>query len=412
MIKRTLARTLSAAATQNPVVTLTGPRQSGKTTLCRATFPDLPYANLEHPPTRDFATRDAEGFLRQFPDGAVIDEVQRAPDLLSHIQVRVDETRRPGEFVLTGSQHFALLDSIAQSLAGRTAVLNLLPFSLAELQAAGNAPRDVWAAVLAGGYPPIHDRDLDPGQWLAAYAATYVERDVRQVVNVGNLETFRTYLSLLAGRVGQLLNLSALGGDAGVSHVTARSWLSVLETSFVAYRARPLHRNLGKRLTKRPKAYLFDSGLLCHLLGIRTTEQLRVHPLRGSIFENWVCGEIAKARAHRGLAPNLHFYRDQRGHEVDVVLEDAGGVLAVEIKSGQTMASDFLVPLDRLARVFAAASTAPPEVAKALVYAGDTGQRRTGVRVVPWHEVHDIDWTLGAASPAGENAETRGQAEG
>jgi predicted AAA+ superfamily ATPase len=395
MIERTLTHRLRAAATRYPVVTLTGPRQSGKTTLCRATFSDLPYANLEHPPTRDFAVGDADGFLAQYPDGAVIDEVQRAPELLSHIQVRVDDHRRPGEFVLTGSQHFALLDSIAQSLAGRTAVLHLLPFSLAELQAAGRAPTDVWAAVLAGGYPPIHDRGLDPGDWLAAYAATYVERDVRQILNVGDLESFRTFLALLAGRVGQLLNLSALGGDAGVSHVTARSWLSVLETSFVAYRARPLHRNLGKRLTKSPKPYLFDSGLLCHLLGIRTPEQLRLHPLRGSIFESWVCSEIVKARAHRGLAPDLHFYRDRRGHEVDVVLEDGGELLAVEIKSGQTMATDFIAPLERFESVLEAATSPPSAIQKILVFAGDQGQRRTGVRVVAWHEVHDVDWALG-----------------
>ncbi len=212
---------------------------------------------------------------------------------------------------------------------------------------------------------------------------------------MGDLESFRTFLALLAGRVGQLLNLSALGGDAGVSHVTARSWLSVLETSFIAYRARPLHRNLGKRLTKSPKTYLFDSGLLCHLLGIRTPEQLRLHPLRGRIFENWVCGEIVKARVHRGLPPDLHFYRDHRGHEVDVVLEDGGGLLAVEIKSGQTMATDFLAPLDRFAEVLQSAPSAPSDIRKALVFAGDHGQRRTGVRVVAWHEIHDIDWTLG-----------------
>ncbi len=392
MIERTLAPRLEAAAAAFPVVTVTGPRQSGKTTLCRATFPDHAYANLEHPPTREFATADPEGFLGQFDGCVVIDEVQRVPDLLSYVQVRVDERRVPGEFVLTGSQNLALMDAVSQSLAGRTAVLNLLPFSLEELSGTAARPRDVWTAVLRGGYPPIHDHGLASDEWLAAYAATYVERDVRQILNVGDLESFRTFVATLAGRVGQPLNLSALGADAGVSHVTARSWLSVLETSFVAYRVRPIHRNLGKRLTKSAKPYLFDSGLLCHLLGIRTTEQLRLHPLRGAIFECWAISEIVKSRVHGGLPAATHFFRDHRGREVDVVIEDDAVVRVAEIKSGQTFLPEFLTPLRELERLLAQSAAPPERVEKRVVYAGDDGQRRSDVHVVPWHAIGSIDW--------------------
>lgn len=392
VISRTLTDRLEAVARGFPVVTVTGPRQSGKTTLCRAVFPEHAYANLEHPPTREFAAADPQGFLEQFTTGVVIDEVQRVPELLSFIQVRVDDERLPGEFVLTGSKNLALMDSVTQSLAGRTAVLHLLPLSLDELAGADHRPDDVWTAVLRGGYPAIHHHGLRSDEWLAAYTATYVERDVRQILNVGDLDAFRTFMALLAGRVGQLLNLSALGADAGVSHVTARSWLSVLATSFVAHRLQPLHRNLGKRLTKSPKPYLYDSGLLCHLLGIRTEEQLRLHPLRGAIFENWVVGEIVKARVHRGRSPELRFYRDHRGQEVDVVLEDGARTTVVEIKSGRTFRPEFATTLGKLEHLLAQSAVPPTEVRRLVVYAGDDGQRRSDYRVVPWYAVHDVDW--------------------
>lgn len=392
VIRRVLTSHLLAAARRYPVVTLTGPRQSGKTTLCRAAFPRKPYANLERPNVREFARSDPEGFLAQFPRGAVLDEVQRVPELLSYVQVLVDERGRAGEFVLTGSQHFGLLATISQSLAGRMAVLHLLPFSLDELGRASKRPHDLFATLLAGGYPRIHDRGLPPGEWLANYVATYVERDVRQVLNVGDLATFQTFLALAAGRVGQLLNLSGLGADCGVSHPTAKSWLSVLETGFIAFRLRPLHRNLGKRLTKSPKLYFYDSGLVCHLLGIRSAAELRLHPLRGAIFESWAVSEIMKARLHRGLAADLFFYRDFRGSEVDVVVGAGPHQIAVEIKSSETFQPGFLAPLRSFASLMRAARAAPARLESVVVYGGTTAQRRTEAQVIPWSRIASSDW--------------------
>lgn len=390
MIARTLSDRLVRAARQYPVVTVTGPRQSGKTTLCRSIFPAKPYANLERPDVRQQAMSDPNGFLAQFPDGAVLDEVQRVPELLSYLQVRVDEQPRAGQFVLTGSQHFGLLGSISQSLAGRTAILNLLPLAWEELRHLRPAAT-LFETLLAGGYPRIHDRDLPAGDWLADYTATYVERDVRQVLSVGDLTAFQTFLRVVAGRVGQLVNLSGLGADCGVSHPTARSWLSVLETGFIVFRLAPFHRNLGKRLTKSPKIYFYDSGLLCHLLGVRTADELRLHPLRGQIFESWVISEIMKARLHRGLGADLYFYRDLRGTEVDAVLVSGLRHVALEIKSGQTFAPEFLDSLRVFAKLLTAQAAAV-EAEQVVIYGGDTAQQRSGATVVPWSDVHTYDW--------------------
>jgi predicted AAA+ superfamily ATPase len=371
-----------------PVVTITGPRQSGKTTLCRTAFSSLPYASLEAPDVREFAATDPRGFLAGYPTGAVIDEVQRVPELLSYLQVVVDEHRRNGEWVLTGSQNFALLASLSQSLAGRTAVLNLLPVDLQELERFPSHPKGLFATLFAGGYPRIHDERIHPPDSLSAYVATYLERDVRQVVNVVDLTGFQTFLRLCAGRSGQLLNLSGLGADAGVSHHTARSWLSVLEAGFIVFRLPPFHRNLGKRLVKTPKLYFFDSGLLCFLLGIRTPEQLIQHPLRGAVFETWVVGELAKSRLHAGLPLDLYFYRDARGLEVDVVLDRGDSCTAVEIKSGQTIAKDFFDPLRAFAERLEAARQG--RTRPYLIYGGEHSETRSGVRVAGWGRVTSV----------------------
>ncbi len=282
-----LARTLSSALLERakvyPVLTVTGPRQSGKTTLCRQTFPDKPYVTLESLDEREEALNRPREFLARFPRGAILDEVQRAPQLLSYLQGIVDEQKSNGDWVLTGSQHFSLLESITQSLAGRTTLLHLLPLSLAELRPLG-LPSDPWELVFAGGYPRIHEQRLNPALWLEDYIATYVERDVREVLQVANLIAFRTFMRLCASRAGQLLNLSSLGSDASVSHHTARSWITVLETSFVAWRLPPWFKSASKRLVKSPKLCFYDSGLLCRLLRIESVERLREHELRGSIF--------------------------------------------------------------------------------------------------------------------------------
>ena len=271
MIPRNLIRIVHERSLQLPIVTVTGPRQSGKTTLCRVAFPDKPYVSLETPDVREEATRDPRSFLARFPNGAILDEVQRVPEIASYLQEIVDARGRNGEWVLTGSQHFALVEKVTQSLAGRTAMLQLLPLSFEELRA--NYPSDdVNAQILRGGYPRLYDQDIPPSPWFADYVMNYVERDVRQLLAIGDLAAFHTFLRMCAGRVGQVLNLSALGADCGVSHATARRWMSVLEASYVVFRLQPLHRNVTKRLTKSPKLYFFDTGLASHLLGLRGRE--------------------------------------------------------------------------------------------------------------------------------------------
>lgn len=390
MIERDLAAALRRVATQYPVVTLTGPRQAGKTTLCRAVFPEKPYVTFEPLDTRAYAREDPRGFLEEHRRGAILDEVQHVPELLSYLQAEVDERPEPGRFVVTGSQHFGLTASISQSLAGRTAVLHLLPPSLGELRRFPGPPVDLLTALWAGAYPRIHDRGIPAPRWLADYVATYVQRDVRQVLNVGDLQAFTTFLRLCAGRTAQELNLSALGADAGVSHNTARSWLSVLEASFICFRLPSWHRNVKKQIVKAPKLHFFDSGLACHLLGIQEPEQLRHHPSRGAIFESWVVSEAYKARVHRALEPRLFHYRDVRD-EVDLVVDTGPSVLLVEAKSGATVTSDFFGPLQRLARLVGVADETT-SIGLRLVYGGESAQRRSGVEVVPWGGLDAVGW--------------------
>jgi predicted AAA+ superfamily ATPase len=391
MITRDLESRLRALARKFPVVTVTGPRQSGKTTLCRAVFPSKPYVSLEAPDVQDFARRDPRAFLAQHPDGAVLDEVHRVPDLLSYVQTAVDARRVAGSFILTGSANFSLLQSLGQSLAGRTALLELLPLSLREVRRFPDPPADLFDLLWRGSYPALYDRGLEPGDWYPSYVATYLERDVRTILNVGDLVAFQTCLRLCAGRVGQLVNLSSLGADAGVTHATAKSWLSVLEAGYVAWRLPPFHANVSKRLIKTPKLHFVDSGLACYLLGIRSPDQLRDHPLRGAVFETWVVSEILKSRTHRGLPPNLSFFRDQKGAEVDVVVELGRELLAVETKSGQTVAGDFFAGLQTFASLIAS-SRLRREVRGFVVYGGAEHQRRSSGTVVPWSRLDQCKW--------------------
>jgi predicted AAA+ superfamily ATPase len=395
MVPRALTSRLRAAARKFPVVTVTGPRQSGKTTLCRAVFPDKTYVSLEAPDVREYARTDPRGFLGDHRDGAILDEIQRVPELLSYLQIEVDARRDPGRFVLTGSANLALLGSASQSLAGRTAVLHLLPLSWSEVGRFPAPPSDLWTALWKGGYPAIYDRDVDPTEWLAGYVATYVERDVRQILNVGDLVAFQTFVRLCAGRSAQLLNLSALAADAGVSHVTARSWISVLESSFVAFRLLPYHSSLTTRLVKTPKLHFYDSGLLCYLLGIRRPEQLREHPLRGAVFETWVVDEVSKVRLHAGVSGGLAFFRDRKGREVDLLVGDSGTLTAVETKSAQTVHQDFFAALAAFAELVEG-ERRPPSLRRVLVYGGVTRQQRSAATVLPWSAIDRYDW-LGRA---------------
>jgi uncharacterized protein len=394
MIHRNLTDTLIAAAAKYPVVSLTGPRQSGKTTLVRAAFPNHAYVSLESPDHRVFALEDPRGFLGQFSGSAILDEVQRAPDLFSYIQGIVDEENRPGRFVLTGSHNFLLLDRISQTLAGRCSVLHLLPLARTELSGRppmkisdiGQKPapsgpgKDDWCDVLFKGfYPRIHDQGLDCQDWLRNYCETYLERDVRGMLNVGDIEAFSLFLRLCAGRSGQLTNLAALAADSGVSHATARRWLSILDASFLVVLLRPHHENFNKRLVKSPKLYFLDTGLLCYLLRIRSPDDLRIHAARGAVFETWVVSELLKNYYNRGAEPDAYFWRDSAGHEVDLVLEDGSRLIAVEIKSGETIAEDFFKSI-RYWRKLPGQAECPA----ALVYGGESSMFRNNVAVYCW----------------------------
>ena len=351
MIERHLSSYIREAATQYPIVAVTGPRQSGKTTLCRSLFPDYTYVNLEKPDTRQFATEDPNGFLAQFKKPVILDEVQRVPELFSYIMVLADERNEMGQFILTGSQNFHLQEAISQSLSGRCALMKLLPLSRREL--AGLPPRDIFGIadwdipeaseenpfeqLFRGSYPPIYDRKINPANWLSQYTQSYLERDIRSLVNVSDLETFERFLRLAAGRTGQILNMDSLAVDSGVSPVTVKRWLSLLQASYIVFLLRPHQKNFNKRLTKSPKLYFYDTGLVCYLLNIRNAESLAFHSQRGAIFETYVVSELVKTCMNAGVEPPLYFWRDSQGHEIDLMVENGEDLFPVEIKSGQTV---------------------------------------------------------------------------
>ena len=383
LIQRKIAQKVEQYTTQYPVVTITGPRQSGKTTLCKMLFKKHEYVNLEDIEQRNFALEDPHGFLSRFSGSVIIDEVQKAPDLLSYIQVDVDQHQSPGKYILTGSQNFVLLETISQSLAGRTALATLLPFSYSEIKTSIEAP-SLNQVLYAGGYPRIYDMNLNPTEASAFYIGTYVERDLRQLINVRDLSRFETFLKMCAGRTGQLLNLSSLGNDCGVNYNTIKSWISILEASFIVKLLPPYYRNFNKRLVKSPKLYFLDTGLAAFLLGIQHPDHLENHPLRGALFETFVISELLKQRFNRGRTDNLHFFRDNKGDEVDVVLDHGMVFRPVEIKAGQTVVSDFFKGLRYLERI-------SDQVDEAyLIYGGSESRKQQGVQVVSWQDIDAV----------------------
>ncbi len=382
MIKRTAEARLIKLAKTFRSVAVVGPRQSGKTTLCKKVFPNKPYLSLENPDTLEYVNTDPRGFLAEYKNGAILDEVQRAPKLFSYLQQVLDETKKKGLFVLTGSNNFLLQENITQTLSGRIAYLQLLPLSLQELRESNKLKTDYNTHILQGGYPELITTKISPSDWYASYIATYVERDVRQLKNITNLSQFTKLLRLCAGRTGQLLNFTSLSNDCGIDQKTVAAWLSVLQSSYIIYLLKPYHGSFNKRIIKSPKLYFYDTGVACSLLGITHARQITTHAAKGALFENMIVSELLKDRFNMGEQDNLYHWRDKTGNEVDVLMDKAGKLTALELKAGETISSDFFKGL----QYFSSISKKP--VQQWLVYGGKQEQKRSsGIVVKSWNKL-------------------------
>jgi len=386
MISRTLQTHINKMAEVFPVVAVTGPRQSGKTTLVKATFPDYAYVNLENLDDRSAAAEDPRLFLKYHGrQGVIIDEAQKVPELFSYLQQIVDETEKMGNYIITGSQNFLLMEKVSQSLAGRVSINNLLPFSINELPEKTILNKDLDLILYTGMYPAIYDRKILPENYYPSYLQTYLERDVRSLKNIANLNLFQRFLQLCAGRTGQLLNLSNIGNELGIDGKTVRSWLSILEASFIVFLLPPYFNNFKKRIIKHPKLYFYDTGLVCSLLGLKSSEQLVNHYLRGALFENFVIGEYLKMKRHHGINPNVYFWQDNSGNEVDMLIDDGGSLSAVEIKSGATINQDFFRNLIKFQKF--SGTTAENSY---LVYGGEQSMPRKNGQVLSWRDLSQL----------------------
>lgn len=385
MIKRLIGEKIKQAAQKMPIIAVTGPRQSGKSTLVQEVFSDYTYTNLEDIENRKFAIQDPKGFLQNIGNQAIIDEVQYAPELLSYIQLAVDRDKIAGQFIITGSLNPLMMQNITQSLAGRVAIFNLLPFSLEELQHTSFALPDYENYILKGFYPRIYDLDLAPMTWLLDYIQTYVERDVRQLINVSDLAVFRQFLEICAGRIGQLVNFSDIANIIGVSYKTVSKWLSVLETSYIVHLVRPYHKNYDKRILKTPKLYFYDTGLACALMNLRNVEDLNRHFSKGALFENFVINEVLKNHLNRHLTPKHYFWNAAGAAEIDLLLDVGGQLLPIEIKSGKTINMHFFDGL----KYFQPLSGATADNSF-LIYGGDEVQKRSIAQVLGWQHIDKI----------------------
>ncbi|MCF6294316.1 MAG: ATP-binding protein [Flavobacteriaceae bacterium] len=367
-------------ATKFPVLAITGPRQSGKTTLCKKLFNDYRYVTLENPDNKEFAQSDPKGFLDEYNDNVIIDEVQNVPELFSYIQGLVDESGKAGQYILTGSQNFLLLEKISQTLAGRIYIYHLLPFSYSELNV--KYKQGLLANIFKGGYPRIYDKDILPSDFFPSYTQTYLERDVRNILNVKNINKFGAFLKLCAGRIGQIFNSSNIANELGVDHKTVMSWLSLLEASFIVYRLQPWHTNFNKRTIKSPKIYFYDTGLACYLLGLKNKKEITLHFTKGALFENYIINEHLKNRWNNGLQFASYFWRDSSGNEIDLLIEEGKSLKIVEIKSGKTIKTDFFKSLNRFEKLASDFS-----VKKYLIFGGNESQKRTIAQIFSWDEV-------------------------
>ncbi len=364
-----------------PIIAITGPRQSGKTTLAKHTFSNYEYVSLENPNVLDFAHSDPIGFLNQFKDGVIIDEIQKVPELFSYLQEIADDAKEMGKIILTGSSQFTLRSGISQSLAGRIGYLELLPLAISEIK----KRKDLDEQIITGFYPALYDRNIAPNDWYANYIRTYVERDVNQLINIKDSSKFRLFLKLCAGRTGQLINLSSLGNETGVSHTTINQWLSILETSYIVFRLHPHYQNFSKRLVKSSKIFFYDVGLLCWLLGIKEAKELSVYPLRGQIFENLVVADAYKYFFNIGEQPSLYFWRDNKGLEVDLLFEQKNKLHPIEIKSGETILSTMFKNMNKWKEL-----SGDQGGELRLIYGGDKQQQRTEIDILPWFSVDEV----------------------
>ncbi|HJD62302.1 MAG TPA: ATP-binding protein [Rickettsia endosymbiont of Degeeriella rufa] len=362
-----------------PVLGITGPRQSGKTTLAKILFPHLAYVSLENLDTRIQAQQDLRSFLANYQNGAIFDEVQHVPELLSYLQGVVDELSQKGRYVITGSQNFSLSHHISQSLSGRIGMVTLLPLSLSELKEAENP----LASIFKGGYPLLHNLNMHPLDFYPSYIQTYIERDVRQLKNIENFNRFQTFLKLCAGRIGQIVNFSSLALDCGISHTTARQWLGILEASYIIFFLQPFYKNFNKRLIKMPKLYFYDTGIACTLLGLEKEQQLETHYLKGSLYENLVILELLKGRLNLGLPANFYFWKDKSGHEIDFVAEWGGTIKAVEIKFNSTFQPDYIKNLNYFYKL-------DPNIESYLVYNGIQESKFLNTSLIPLKQIDKI----------------------
>ena len=387
MIKRDVEKKLKYLATKFPVVAVLGPRQSGKTTLVQDVFKKHTYLSLEDLDVRGLAESDPRRFLEDYENkhGIILDEIQNVPSLLSYIQTYVDKQKKEGYFVLIGSQNFLINQAITQTLAGRIAILTLLPLSINEMKKEKIIPANIRAALFKGCYPRLYDKKVKPTDLYQYYIRTYIERDVRQIINVTNLTTFKNFLKLCAGRIGQLLNISSLGNDCGISAVTAKAWLSLLEESYIVFLLQPYYKNFSKRIVKSPKIYFYDTGIACSLLGIDSYAQLTTHYLRGGLFESYIISDLMKQFYNQGKMPPLHFWRDKHGHEIDCIIEKADTLIPIEIKAGKTVSQDYFKGLD----YWNSLTKSNPKNSY-VVYAGKTNHKRANGNIVSWRSVTEI----------------------